>query len=216
MSTIYSIVGDVKALSGLIESLTDEETGETRELTDEEKTTFAAWVNEESEAFDSKFDRICKFFKNLKANAATAEAERASLKDEMDRLSKRAKARENEAGRIKDLLWFAFDALGMKKHKTELFSAGIQNTAASVKCDSSFEINLIPSFLYKEPELSATKIKEGLAAGKLYQKPDAENPLERDLVYYKYFTSDDNQKAIEHIAVLPGIHYAQGSTLVVR
>jgi hypothetical protein len=205
MSTIYSIVGDVKALSSLIESLTDEETGETRELTDEEKTTFAAWVKEESEAFDSKFDRICKFFKNLKANAETVQAERDSLKEEMDRLSKRAKARENEAGRIKDLLWFAFDALGMKKHKTELFSAGIQATAASVKTDSSFDIRAIPDWLYKEPELSAAKIKEGLSAGTLYQKPDDENPLERDKIFVK-----------ETGESLPGIRYSQGATLVVR
>ena len=216
MSTIYSIVGDIKTLSALIDDLTDEETGETRELTDEEKTTFAAWVKEETEAFDSKFDRICKFFKNLKANAATAQAERDSLKEEMDRLSKRAKARENEAGRIKDLIWFAFDALGMKKHKTELFSAGIQATAASVKTDSSFDIAKIPSFLYKEPELSATKIKEGLAAGTLYQKPDAENPLDRDKVYYKFFAPDANNKAVEVEESLVGVRYAQDSTLVVR
>ena len=215
MSTIYSIVGDVKALNDLIESLTDEETGETRELTDEEKQTFAAWVKEESEAFDSKFDKICKFFKNLKATAATAQAERDALKEEMDRLSKRAKARENEAGRIKDLLWFAFDALGMKKHKTALFSAGIQATAASVKTDSSFDIAKIPSFLYKEPELSATKIKEGLAAGTLYQKPEDENPLERDKVFYKQeMPVEDHFEMIEFS--LPGVRYSQGSTLVVR
>lgn len=205
MSTIYSIVGDVKALNDLIESLTDEETGETRELTDEEKQTFAAWVKEESEAFDSKFDRICKFFKNLKASAATAQAERDALKDEMDRLSKRAKARENEAGRIKDLLWFAFDALGMKKHKTELFSAGIQATAASVRTDSTFDIAKIPAKYWKTPELSASAIKAGLDSGELFQKPDAENPLERDKVFVK-----------ETGESLPGIRYSQGATLVVR
>jgi hypothetical protein len=216
MSTIFNIVGDVKALSTLIESLTDEETGETRELTDEEKTTFAAWVKEESEAFDSKFDKICKFFKNLKATAAVAQAERDSLKDEMDRLSKRAKARENEAGRIKDLLWFAFDALGMKKHKTALFSAGIQNTAASVKTDSSFDIAKVPDWLYKEPELSATKIKEALADGRLFQKPDSENPLERDEVFYALAAPTLQDPTGEIEVKLLGIHYAQGSTLVVR
>lgn len=215
MSTIFNIVGDVKALSSLIESLTDEETGETRELTDEEKQTFAAWVKEESEAFDSKFDKICKFFKNMKATAAVATAARDSLKEEMDRLSKRAKARENEAGRIKDLIWFAFDSLGMKKHKTALFSAGIQATAASVKTDSSFDIEKIPAFLYKDPELSSTKIKEGLAAGTLFQKPDSENPLERDLVFYKKGSLSSDSISVEEVA-LPGVHYAQGSTLVIR
>ena len=205
MSTIFNIVGDIKTLSALIE-----------DLTDEEKITFAAWVKEETEAFDSKFDKICKFFKNLKATAATAQTERDSLKEEMDRLSKRAKARENEAGRIKDLIWFAFDSLGMKKHKTALFSAGIQATAASVKTDSSFDIEKIPAFLYKEPELSSTKIKECLAAGTLFQKPDSENPLERDLVFYKFFAPDATGKAVEIEQSLPGVHYAQGSTLVIR
>lgn len=215
MSTMYNIAGDVKALSSLIESLTDEETGETRELTDEEKETFAAWVKEETEAFDSKFDKICKFFKNLKATAASALAERDSFKEEMDRLSKRAKARENEAGRIKDLIWQAFDILGMKKYKTALFSAGIQATAASVKTDSGFDIRAIPEWLYKEPEISATKIKEGLASGVLYQKPDAENPLDRDKVFYKQeMPVEDHFEFIEF--ALPGVRYAQGSTLVVR
>lgn len=207
MSTMYQIVGDLKALNALIESLTDEETGETRELTVEEKETFTAWVKEETEAFDSKFDRICKFFKNLKSTASIAAAERDALKDEMDRLSKRAKARENEAGRIKDLIWFALDALGMKKYKTALFSAGVQNTAASVKTDSSFDIAEIPSFLYKEPELSLAKIKDGLADGSLFQKTDAENPLDRDKVFCK---TDEGDFA------LPGVRYSQGSTLVVR
>ena len=216
MSTIYSIVGDIKTLSALIDDMTDEETGETRELTDEEKTTFAVWVKEESEAFDSKFDRICKFFKNLKANAATAQAERDSLKEEMDRLSKRAKARENEAGRIKDLLWFAFDALGMKKHKTALFSAGIQATAASVKTDSSFDIAKIPARYWKPPELSASAIKAGLESGELFQKPDAENPLDRDKVYYMKDDPSLDDPAREIEVSLPGIRYAQGSTLVVR
>lgn len=205
MSTIYQIVGDIKTLSALIDDLTDEETGETRELTDEEKQTFAAWVKEETDAFDSKFDRICKFFKNLKATAATAQAERDALKEEMDRLSKRAKARENEAGRVKDLLWFAFDALGMKKHKTELFSAGIQATAASVKTDSSFDISLIPAKYWKTPELSASAIKAGLESGELFQKPESENVLERDKVFVKETGKE-----------LSGVRYSQGSTLVVR
>ena len=64
MSTIFNIVGDVKALNSLIESLTDEETGETRELTQEEKETFGKWVAEEQEKFErdnnkqSDFERI--------------------------------------------------------------------------------------------------------------------------------------------------------------
>lgn len=208
MSTIFNIVGDVKALNSLIESLTDEETGETRELTPEEKETFGEWVSEEQEKFESKFDKICKVFKNLKASASVTQAERDTLKGEMDRLSKRAKARENEADRVKGLLWYAFDSLGMKKYKTDLFSAGIQATAASVKPGALFDVADAPEWLYKEPELSSTKIKEALTTGKLYQKADAENPLDRERLYYRDEAGEET--------VIPNLLYSQGQTLVVR
>ena len=160
--TIYQIVGDIRSLNALVESLTDEETGETRELTDEEKKTFLDWIGEQEEAFNAKFDNTCKVYRNLRATADVCTAERDALKAEYDRLSKRAKARQSEADRVKGLIWFSLEALGMQKKKTELFSAGIQNTAASVRVGDSIHpeneiANLIPDEFIKK-EVAKSKI----------------------------------------------------------
>ena len=221
--TIYQIVGDIRALSALVESLTDEETGITRELTEEEKQTFLAWVNEASELFDSKFDNICKVYRNLRATADVCTAEKDALKAEYDRLSKRAKAREAEADRVKGLVWFALDALGKQKHKTDLFSAGVQKVAASVKIGDSLHpeeeiANLIPDEFIKK-EVAKSKIVEQIKAGTLYQKPVSENieevkagthvfPLDEGAVFGK--TPDGLEYRLE------GIKYIAGKTCVIR
>jgi hypothetical protein len=226
MGTIYEIVGDVRSLEALTESLTDEETGETREITDEERATFLSWIKEQSDAFDTKFDNICKYYRNIQATAAVATAERDAMKAEMDRLSKRAKAREAEATRIKGLIWYAFDALNMKKHKTALFSAGIQATAASVKTDSLFDPDTVPEFLLKKRELSPSAVEDGVKDGKLYKKPVSDDPkeisegiavsaLDANSLFYKVQIEEPIlvqyiEKKLEHVI------YAPGKTLVVR
>lgn len=222
MSTIYEIVGDVRSLEALTESLTDEDTGETRDITDEERATFLSWIKEQSDAFDTKFDNICKYYRNIQATAVVATAEREAMKAEMDRLSKRAKAREEEAKRIKGLIWYAFDALNMKKHKTALFSAGIQATAASVKTDSLFDPDAVPEFLLKRRELSPSAVESGVKDGKLYKKPLSFNPeqiekgeavseLDEHRLFYRDIQGDEPvEKKLEHVI------YAPGKTLVVR
>jgi len=221
--TIYQIVGDIRALSALVESLTDEETGITRELTEEEKQTFLAWVTEESELFDSKFDNICKVYRNLRATADVCTAEKDALKAEYDRLSKRAKAREAEADRVKGLIWYALDALGKQKHKTDLFSAGVQNVAASVRIGDSMHkeediVNLIPDEFLKK-EVAKSKIVEQIKEGALYQKPVSANaddakagthvmPLDEGAVFGK--TPDGFEYRLE------GIKYLAGKTCVIR
>jgi hypothetical protein len=215
MGTIYQIVGDIKALSSLIEGLEDEETGEIRDLSDEEKETFAAWVKEETEAFDHKFDRICQYYQSLREKAEVCEAERSAHKVEMDRLSRRAKAKENAAKRVKDLLFYAFDALGKKKHETALFSAGIQNTASSVRTSSVFNVDDIPKEYLKPSELSSSAIASGIKSGKLIIKPvstkkeDLESgafvsPVEEGQVF-----TDQGEK-------LAGVFYLPGKNLVIR
>jgi hypothetical protein len=201
--TIYTIISDIKALEGLINGLSDEETGEARELTEEEKQSFLEWVNESEANFKEKFDNICRFFKNLQAQAEVAAAEKDALKAEIERLSKRAKARENEADRIKSLLWFAFDALKMKQFKTELFSAGIQNTRKSVKPTSVFNPDDVP-VTYLKRELASSAVAEAVKAGSLYEKEGPENIT-------RLFYCDD---AGEH--ELKGVAYVQGKTLVIR
>jgi hypothetical protein len=122
----------------------------------------------------------------------------------MDRLSKRAKARENEADRLKSLLWFAFDSLKMQKFKTELFSAGIQNTRKSARpVLGFFNPDEIPS-AYLKRELAASVITEAVKTGQLYEKEGPENIT-------KLFYRND---AGEH--ELKGVSYVQGTTLVIR
>lgn len=221
--TIYQIIGDIKALAALIDSLTDEETGSTREITDEEKQSFLAWINEQSESFDAKFDAICKVYRNIRATADVCIAEKDAMKAEMDRLSKRAKAREAEADRVKGLIWFALDALGKQKHKTALFSAGIQNTAASVRVGDSMHpeneiANILPDEFVKR-EVAKANIVEQIKAGTLYQKPVSSKeeevkagthvlPLDEGAVFGK--TSEGFEYRLE------GVKYLAGKTCVIR
>ena len=221
--TIYDIIGDIRSLNELVESLTDEETGATRQLSDEEKKTFLDWINEQEEAFNTKFDNTCKVYRNLRATADVCTAERDALKAEYDRLSKRAKARQAEADRVKSLIWFALDALGMQKKKTDLFSAGIQNTAASVRVGDSIHpeseiANLIPDEFVKK-EVAKSKIVEQIKAGTLYQKPVSANGEEVKAGTH-VFPLDDGAvfgKTAEGLEYrLEGIKYLQGKTCVIR
>jgi hypothetical protein len=201
--TIYNIISDVKALESLINNLTDEETGETREITDEEKQIFLDFLNENESNFKDKFDAICRFFKNLQAQSVVATAEKDALKAEMDRLSKRAKAREHEADRLKGLLWFALDSLKIEKFKTDLFSAGIQNTRKTAKPTSVFNLDDIPAE-YLRKELAPSFISDAVKEGRLYEKEGPENST-------KLFYRDDSGEC-----ELKGVAYVQGKTLVIR
>lgn len=202
MATIYNIVGDIKALSALADSMVDDETGEVRELSDEDRAVFLEWVEEQSAAFDEKFDRTCKFYKNLLSEADVAIAERDAMKAEMDRLSRQAKTRENKAKRVKDLIWYALDAMKKTKHKTPLFSATIQKTAASLRVgDSSFlplAVALqVPESFRKEPELNGSAVREAIKSGSW-----SVNELGAVV---------DNEGKVIH-----GLYYIPGQTCVIR
>lgn len=203
MGTIYEIVGDVRALRSLIDSMTDEETGEVRELSDEDRKAFGEWIQEQSEAFDEKFDRTCKVYKNLRGIAEVATAERDALKSEMDRLSKRSKARESEADRVKTLILYALDAIGSKKHKTAIFSATIQNTAARVEIvtpplEMDALLDRLPREMVKR-EVSKSAIVEAIKSGKWTARSE-----EGGAVY------DDKGERVA------GIFYIPGQTCVIR
>ena len=131
--TIFDVIADCKALESLINEESDLETGEVREVTEEEKADFLAWINENEQNLEAKLDNIYKVYRNLKAEADIAEAEKSTMKAEMDRLGKRAKTRANEAGRVKGLIEYAMVKLGFKKYKTALFSVGFQATRKSAK-----------------------------------------------------------------------------------
>ena len=203
--TIYDVVKDFHTIENLINEIqVDDETGEVREFTEDEKETFISWIKENQEDLNKKFDGIYKVWRNFRAEAEIAEAERQALKDEMDRLSKRAKARENEASRVKELFTFAMASLGMKKFKSPLFSIGYQATR---KCARPilgfFKPDDIPVEFLKR-ELSVSAVNEAIESGQLYEKEGFEN-------YGKLFYKND-----EGEQELKGVAYTGGESLVIR
>jgi hypothetical protein len=202
--TMYNIVQDIEALAALMEECTDEETGETRELSAEAKATFLDLISETESAFESKFDNICRFFRNLQAEAAVSLAEKDALKAEMDRLSKHAKAAENKASQLKDLIRDALNRLKWPRYKTALFSAGIQATRKSAKPTSTFDPRKVPARYLKPAELSASAVQDAVKSGALYEK---EGGHTRGRLYYK--DADGEHE-------LAGVAYLGGDTLVIR
>jgi hypothetical protein len=202
--TIYEIVNDCKALERLIKEETDPDTGELRKISDEEKAAFLEWIDEAQENLENKFNNIFKAVKNKQAEADIAEAERLAIKDEMDRLSKRAKARENEANRIKGLFAYALEKLNLKEYKTPLFSIGWQAVRETAKEDKGFfDIDKIP-VAYLKRELSPTAVSAAVKEGRLFKKG---GDINRGKLFYF-------EKGIEK--QLEGVSYLGGQTLVLR
>jgi hypothetical protein len=201
---MYEIAQDIDAIRRLVDEAVDEDSGEVKPISDDDKKTMSDWLDESQTAFETKFDNICRFNRNLKHDSELADAARNSFKSELDRLAKRAKVAEAKADRVKNLIWFAFDKLGWKKYKTALFSAGIQKTQHSVKESSTFDVAKIPDKFLKK-ELSASAIKDAVKAGELYTKND--NPLSSVQLFYKDGAEEKH---------LEGVFYSQGETLVIR
>jgi len=202
---IFNIVGDCKALESLLDEMENPETGEVREFSEEEKADFLKWINENEQNLEAKFNSIYKVYRNLKAEADIAEAEKATLKAEADRLSKRAKARESEAGRAKSLIEYAMTVLKFKKFKSAIFSAGFQNTRKCARpIDGFFKPDEIPVEFLKR-ELSASAINSAINEGRLYEKEGAEN-------HAKLFYRDE----LGTEQLLKGVSYIGGETLVIR
>lgn len=172
--TLYQISDDLKALQNLVESLVDED-GEPREPTEEEAKIILGWFDNSETELKTKFDNYCRFIKNINLSAKHADSERKLYKAELDRLSRRAKAFENTAKRVQDCLWRNFQKLGIKKFKTDLFSAGEQNTALSVSVQSTADLAAVPDEYLKPREIDATAIKAALKTGELVQKEGIEN-----------------------------------------
>jgi hypothetical protein len=189
--TMYEITGDIRALKSLIDSLEDED-GNPREPSEEEKKTILDWIGQTETAFYGKADNICKFIKNLMIEADVAEAERKAHKEEMDRLSRTAKARENKAKAVRMILYDAMKALKMQKYKSALFSANIQGTAKSAKMISG---KPVPPEWAKPLELDGAKVKAAVADGSL---------VEIDNVFYS--------RAGEST----GVAWLGGETIVIR
>jgi len=204
MATTYEIANDIKSLYALVESLTDPETGETREPTEEELETFLAWAAESAAAFTAKADGICRAYKNLDLEAGKAEAVKKTFAEEVSRLLRTQRARENEAARVKGLLVYAMQKLDMRKLKTELFSVYFAATKKTARPNMFFDVDKIPAE-YLKRELSASAIGDAVREGRLYEKPD---PLDRGKLFY---TDEGGTER-----ALAGVSWLGGETLVIR
>lgn len=105
-----------------------------------------------------KAENYAKVMKNL-------EGDIVAIKSEIDRLTSKKKAIENNIKNMKANLQSVMEATGKTKFKTELFSFGIQKNAPSVVIDTDIN-NLPPEFLkFREPEVNKTAIKEAIQNG---------------------------------------------------
>lgn len=113
-----------------------------------------------TEDLAEKFENCCKYIKNV-------EADIAGLKDEIDRLQAKKKAKENAIDRLKVLMQQALEASGEKKLPCGTFTCAIQNNPESVVLDEQYVENFPVEYLkFKEPEVDKKKLKEDLKAGK--------------------------------------------------
>lgn len=199
--TLYEITGDLQALHSLMESLVDEN-GEPREPTEAELETMKGWFKADKEAFEKKFDGCCKFIKNLKQSADTAEAERKSHKEEMDRLSRRSKAFENRSKTVKNLLRWGMERIELKNFKTDLFSANIQDVGGKViELETGADVSKLPEEYLKPREVNKEAILQDLKDGIL--KIGTE-PLTQTRLFFK-----DGKR-------LPFVNVHQPTALVIR
>ena len=139
--TIYELTGATAQLYELLSS------GEIDEQT----------FNDTLEAMgvDDKIDGCVKVIKQL-------EADRVSLKEEAERLTKRAKAVENNAKRVRDSLVMYLQATEQKQVKTLLFTVS-QKTTQSVQIAEGAE--LPTEYLKVTTTADKTALKNALLKG---------------------------------------------------
>lgn len=199
--TLYTISENLKAVSELMAAAVDEE-GEPRDLTDAEKLQLAEWFQQDAEALDEKLTNYGKFFKNLKISAETIDGERKAHKTELDRLARRAKAMENRADALKYAVKFAFDNMGIERHKTELFSFYKQKTPLKIAEFLGNGLKDVPEEYLKPRELDTAKIRQAIKDGLLRVGTEG---LDRGKVY-------DVKTGLP----LTGVVATEGETLVIR
>lgn len=199
--TLYTISENLKAVSELMAAAVDED-GEPRDLTDAEKLQLAEWFQADAEALDDKLTNYGKFFKNLKISAETIDGERKAHKTELDRLARRAKAMENRADALKYAVKFAFDNMGIDRHKTELFSFYKQKTPLKISEFLGNGLKDVPEEYLKPRELDTVKIRQAIKDGLLRVGTEG---LDRGKVY-------DVKTGLP----LTGVVATEGETLVIR
>lgn len=147
MSTLYELTGQYMTL---LEMAEDPET---------DPEALEGSMEAISDEIEDKAEGYAKVMKQL-------DAEASAIKDEIERLTLRMKALQNNKARMNEALQGAMEATGKTKFKTTLFSFAIAKTPAKVVIDEAYIENIPEEYLrYKEPEIDKAKIKEALKAG---------------------------------------------------
>lgn len=204
MATMYEITGDIRNIYVLVDSLVDEN-GEPREPTEDELETMKQWMAESVEDFKIKFDNCCRLIKNLRLSAKNAEAEKQNLKDEINRLTRRHKAMDNRARSVNGLLRFCMERLELKKYKSDLFTANIQNVGGKsisvLDGLTAEDMSRIPERYLKPREVDKEAVLNDLKDGILEEREGQQNLTK------VFFKNGD---------VLPFVHVHQSDALVIR
>ena len=147
MSSIYEITQDYLQILSMLED---------PEL---DSQTLADTMEGIEGEFEIKAENYAKVMKNL-------EGDILAIKTEIDRLTAKKKALENNIKNMKSTLQTAMETTGKTKFKTELFSFNIQKNAPSVVIDLE-DLSKLPSQFIKQREIEADKtaIKEALKRG---------------------------------------------------
>lgn len=106
-----------------------------------------------------KAENYAKVMKNLEGDVA-------AIKAEIDRLTAKKRAIENNIKNMKATLQSVMEVTGKTKFKTDLFSFGIQKNAPSVVIDVEDVRDIPEDYLkFKEPEVDKTAIKAAINDG---------------------------------------------------
>jgi uncharacterized small protein (DUF1192 family) len=147
MASIYEITDDFLRIQDMME---DPEL-DPQTLAD----TFEAIDGE----LELKAESYAKVMKNL-------EGDIAAIKAEIDRLTAKKRAIENNIKNMKATLQNVMEVTGKTKFKTDLFSFGIQKNAPSVVIDVEDVRDIPEDYLkFKEPEVDKTAIKAAINDG---------------------------------------------------
>lgn len=102
---------------------------------------------------------------NIAAVCRTLTTQAAVIKEEEERLSRRRKALESSADRLKMYMQINLEAVGLEKVKGKLFTVGIQKNPASLVIDDEA---LVPARFQKtEVVILRSEIKDALKAGEV-------------------------------------------------
>lgn len=148
MSNLYELTNDYLQILSMLED------------SDLDSQTLADTMEGIEGEFEVKAENYAKVMKNL-------EGDILAIKTEIDRLTSKKKALENNIKNMKSTLQTAMETTGKTKFKTELFSFNIQKNAPSVVIDEQYIENIPDKYLkYKDPEIDKIAIKEALQKGK--------------------------------------------------